>query len=108
VDPRTLTRAARDFAAEKPDFALEAGALALEALVQGCGYEVTGADVWQAHFSTIKALKREGLQPRSATASGRLSRCVNAHLMIVHRLRLFEGGFFDQGCPAARSVFAND
>jgi hypothetical protein len=59
-DPRTLTRAARDLAAERPEFAIEAGVLALEALVQGYGYEVTSADVWLAYSSTIKAAQTRG------------------------------------------------
>src|SRR4030088_1099468 len=59
-DPRTLTRAARDLAAERPEFAIEAGVFALEALVQGYGYEVTSADVWLAYSSTIKAAQTRG------------------------------------------------
>ena len=59
-DPRTLTRAARDLAAERPEFAIEAGVLALEAVVQGYGHEVTSADVWLAYSSTIKAAQTRG------------------------------------------------
>ena len=44
--PKTLTRAARDFADERPEFAVEAGLAALRWLVEGYGYEITGADVW--------------------------------------------------------------
>ena len=44
-DPRTLTRAARDFVQTNPAFAVEAGLAALRWLVQGYGYEVTAADV---------------------------------------------------------------
>jgi hypothetical protein len=40
-DPRTLTRAARDFAAKQPAFAVGAGLLALYWLVEGYGYEIT-------------------------------------------------------------------
>jgi hypothetical protein len=42
-DPRTLTRAARDLAEARPAFAVGAGLLALHWLVQGYGYEITGA-----------------------------------------------------------------
>ncbi|MHB8508958.1 MAG: hypothetical protein ACYDGR_09985 [Candidatus Dormibacteria bacterium] len=38
-DPKTLTRAARDFANGQPDFALGAGLLALQWLLKGYGYE---------------------------------------------------------------------
>ena len=38
-NPRTLTRAARDFAEKNPAFAVEAGFAALRWLVQGYGYE---------------------------------------------------------------------
>ena len=48
-DPKTLTRAARDFAEQKPAFAVGAGLAALHWLVQGYGYEITGADVWAAY-----------------------------------------------------------
>ncbi len=54
-DPRTLARAARDHVAERPAFALEAGCAALAWLVQGFGYEITGADVWLAYSATMKA-----------------------------------------------------
>jgi hypothetical protein len=54
-DPRTLTRAARDFVERNPAFAVEAGLAALRWLVQGCGYEITSADVWAAYSNTIKA-----------------------------------------------------
>jgi hypothetical protein len=52
-DPKTLTRAAGEFATENPDFALGAGLLALHWLVKGYGYEITGADVWAAYSKTI-------------------------------------------------------
>ena len=54
-DPRTLTRAARDFAEKRPAFAVEAGLAALRWLVQGYGYEITSADVWAAYTNTINA-----------------------------------------------------
>jgi len=59
-DPKTLTRAARDFAAKEPAFALGAGFLALEWLLEGYGYDVTGADVWAAYSSTLAAAERLG------------------------------------------------
>jgi hypothetical protein len=59
-DPKTLTRAARDFADTQPAFALGAGMLALRWLVQGYGYEITGADVWTAYSSMMKAAEKNG------------------------------------------------
>lgn len=59
-DPKTLTRAARDFAEQNPAFATEAGLAALHWLVQGYGYEVTNADVWAACSTTIKAAENAG------------------------------------------------
>ncbi len=47
-DPKTLARAARDFAEDEPGFALQSGLLSLHWLVQGYGYELTSADVWMA------------------------------------------------------------
>ena len=58
-DPRTLTRAARDHAESRPAFAVEAGLLALYWLVQGYGYEITSADVWEAYRSTLAAGERQ-------------------------------------------------
>jgi hypothetical protein len=54
-DPKTLTRAARDFIETNPVFALEAGLAALHWLEKGYGYEITGADVWAAYSNTINA-----------------------------------------------------
>ena len=58
--PQTLTRAARDFAEKRPDFAIEAGIAALHWLVEGYGYEVTGLDVLSAYSHTMKAAKNAG------------------------------------------------
>ena len=54
-DPRTLARAARDFADTHPAFALGSGLAALRWLVEGYGYEVTSADVWAAFGATTRA-----------------------------------------------------
>ena len=59
-DPKTLTRAARDFAAVRPEFAVEAGLAALHWLAEGYGYEITGADVWAAYTHTMKAAEQAG------------------------------------------------
>jgi hypothetical protein len=59
-EPRTLTRAARDFAEVRPEFAVEAGLAALRWLAEGHGYEITGADVWAAYANTLKAAEKMG------------------------------------------------
>jgi len=61
-DPSTLTRAARDFAEEKPEFAIEAGIAALRWLVEGYGYEITNIDVRNAYDETMKAAGAAGRQ----------------------------------------------
>ena len=59
-DPKTLTRAARDFVDRRPAFAVDAGLTALRWLVGGYGYEITGADVWAAYANTMKAAEKAG------------------------------------------------
>ena len=59
-DPKTLTRAARDFADKEPAFSLESGLLALRWLAEGYGYDVTSADVWSAYTHTMRAASNEG------------------------------------------------
>jgi hypothetical protein len=59
-DPKTLTRAARDFAEARPEFAVEAGLAALRWLVEGYGYEITGLDVSAAYTNTMKAAEKAG------------------------------------------------
>jgi len=59
-DPKTLTRAARDFAEKQPAFAVGAGLAALHWLIQGYGYEITSADVLAAYSSAMKAAEKCG------------------------------------------------
>jgi hypothetical protein len=58
--PQTLTRAARDYAENNPEFAVEAGKTALRWLVAGYGYEITGLDVLDAYEHTVKAARQQG------------------------------------------------
>ncbi len=58
-DPKTLTRAARDFTDKLPAFAVEAGILALHWLVEGYGYDITGADVRNAYEHTLRAAQQQ-------------------------------------------------
>jgi hypothetical protein len=59
-DPKTLARAARDFAEREPAFAVGAGLAALRWLTAGHGYEITSLDVWEAYHSTLKAAEHMG------------------------------------------------
>jgi hypothetical protein len=90
-DPRTLTRAARDFTEKNPAFAIESGLAALYWLVQGHGYEITGADVWTAYANTLMAAEKNGtadltrervrqLVETEASESGFVTRILGAEL----------------------------
>lgn len=61
TDPRTLTRAARDYADKQPDFALAAGLAALHWISQGYGYEITVGDVLDAHSAAMQAAVNAGV-----------------------------------------------
>ncbi|WP_028232700.1 hypothetical protein [Paraburkholderia mimosarum] len=65
ADPRTLTRAARDFAGKQPAFAMAAGLAALRWLSQGYGYEITGIDVLDASKATTLAAANAGVDLES-------------------------------------------
>lgn len=60
-DPRTLIRAARDFAAERPEFALAAGMSALRGIAKGWGYDITGVDVLDAYAAVMAAAGAAGV-----------------------------------------------
>jgi hypothetical protein len=55
-----MRRVARDFMDRNPAFALEAGLAALRWLGQGCGYEVTRADVCTTYSHTMRVAERLG------------------------------------------------
>ena len=61
-DPKTLTRAARDFAASKPEFARSVGLATLQWLLRGHGYELTAQDVVDALNHTLKAARHNGTE----------------------------------------------
>jgi hypothetical protein len=57
-DPKTLTRAARDYLDTEPAFALGSAMAALHWLSEGWGYEVTSADVVEAYDRAMDAAAR--------------------------------------------------
>lgn len=59
-DPRTLIRAAKDFAMERPDFALAAGMTALSGIANGWGYDISGIDVLDAYAAIMEAANSAG------------------------------------------------
>ena len=68
TDPRTLTRAARDFATEQPQFALNAALSALRWIARGHGYEITGADILDAAHALQQACTQAGLDEHALPA----------------------------------------
>jgi hypothetical protein len=61
-DPKTLTRATRDFAASEPEFARSVGLAALLWLLRGHGYEITAQDVVDALNHTLVAARHNGTE----------------------------------------------
>jgi len=61
TDPRTLTRAARDYAEKQPEFALAAGLAALRWLSLGYGYDIIGADIFDAYSALTQAAANAGV-----------------------------------------------
>lgn len=57
-DPKTLTRAARDYLDTEPAFALGSAMAALRWLSEGWGYEVTSTDVVEAYDRAMDAAAR--------------------------------------------------
>lgn len=70
-DPRTLIRAARDFAVERPEFALAAGMTALRGIANGWGYDITGVDVLDAYAAVMAAAGAAGVDESAVKADVR-------------------------------------
>lgn len=58
TDPRTLSRAARDFLDEDARFSLKVGRMAIQRILDGYGYELIGADAIDAYRHFIAAAER--------------------------------------------------
>lgn len=71
TDPRTLTRAARDFASKRPEFAIAAGLTALGWMARGHGYELTGLDVHAAYDAVMQAALGTGMDDQQVKAQVR-------------------------------------
>jgi hypothetical protein len=62
VDPRTLNRAARDFAEKEPRFALGVAMASIEWMALGYGYEITHGDVLMAYDEGLNAAQLLGVE----------------------------------------------
>jgi hypothetical protein len=71
TDPRTLARAARDYGADRPDFAVASGLAALRWISRGHGYEITGADVSDAYTALMQAAPGAGIDAHQIKAQVR-------------------------------------
>jgi hypothetical protein len=67
TDPRTLSRASRDFLRKDDRFCLDVGRLAIQRILDGHGYELTGIDVLEAlnHYMAAAQTLGIGSQARA-------------------------------------------
>jgi hypothetical protein len=61
TDPRTLSRASRDFLKKDARFCLDVGRLAIRRILEGYGYEMTGIDVLDAFSHYMAAAQTLGV-----------------------------------------------
>lgn len=61
TDPRTLSRASRDLLEKDAKFCLQVGHIAIQRMLQGYGYEVTGIDVMDAYGHFLRAAEKLGV-----------------------------------------------
>jgi len=84
-DPKTLTRAAREYVQDRPVFALEAGMLALRWLLGGYGYEIRRLDVWDAYHATMDATAElDAIEENRARIRRMLQTFESPHPEIAH------------------------
>jgi hypothetical protein len=76
TDPKTLSRASRDFLESDPIFALRIGRLAVDRILAGYGYEITAVDLTGAVEHFMAAARRLGVD---ADAKSDLGRMLSAH-----------------------------
>lgn len=76
TDPKTLSRASRDYLESDPVFALRIGRLAVDRILAGDGYEITALDLAGAVDHFLAAAERQGM---SAGAQADLGKLLAAH-----------------------------
>ena len=62
ADPKTLARAAKEYADKNPLFAIEAGMASLRWMTEGYGYEIAAADVLMAFYAIMVGAKNSGME----------------------------------------------
>ncbi len=62
TDPRTLIRAAKEFAKKEPPFAVAAGLAALRWIFAGHGYDITDTEILDAYQAAIAAASFAGIE----------------------------------------------
>jgi len=65
TDPRTLSRASRDFLNKDASFSLKVGRLALQRILEGYGYELTVSDVLDAFDRYMAAAQTLGVESKA-------------------------------------------
>jgi hypothetical protein len=60
-DPRTLSRASRDLIEKDAKFCLRIGRIAIQRMVEGYGYELTGTDLIDAYGHFLRAAEKLGV-----------------------------------------------
>jgi len=65
TDPRTLSRASRDLLKKDARFCLAVGRLAIQRILEGYGYELTGMDVIDAYNHFMAAAQILGMAPQA-------------------------------------------
>jgi len=61
TDPRTLSRASRDYLTKDARFCMQVGRLAIQRILEGYGYELTGIDVMDAYDHFMAAAQTLGI-----------------------------------------------
>ncbi len=64
-DPKTLTRAARDFKETEPEFALNTAMVAIHWLCRGYGWEITDYDVVTAYNLAMEIAAKHGVTDKA-------------------------------------------
>ena len=72
TDPKTLSRASRDFLDSDPVFALRIGRLAVDRILAGFGYEITALDLAGAADHFLAAAGQLGVESEARTDLGQM------------------------------------
>ncbi len=68
TDPRTLSRALRDFLTKDARFSLQVGPLAIQRILEGYGYELTAVDIMDAYNHFMVAAQSLGTTSQARAA----------------------------------------